>query len=161
MLLERDYRSNVIKAAIDKARSLDRSETLKKVEKTKENERVRFITTFDPRLPDISRILKENHKVMIESDGRLKGAFPKPPMVCFKRPPNVKDILCRAKLPPKRSHNVRIKKPGLRRCQKPKCRMCPYTGLQPGQVRECVKFARSGEEIKIKSPIDCQTSNVL
>ena len=68
MLLERDYRPKVIKAAIEKARSLDRSEALKKVEKRKENERVRFITTFDPRLPDIRRILKENHKVMIESD---------------------------------------------------------------------------------------------
>ena len=126
MLRERDYRPNVIKAAIEKARSLERSETLKKVEKCKdENDRVRFITAFDPRLPNIRRILKENHKVMLESDGRLKGAFNNPPMVCFKRPPNIKDIVCRAKLPTKRSHNVRSKKPGQRRCDKPSCRMCP------------------------------------
>ena len=72
------------------------------LEKSKEeNERVRFITTYDPRLPNIARILRENHKVMLESDGRLKGAFPKPPMVCFRRPPNINDILCRAKLHPK------------------------------------------------------------
>ena len=49
----------------------------------------------------------------------------------------------------------------IRRCQKPKCRMCHYTGLQPGQIRESVKFVHSGEEIKIKSPIDCQASNLL
>ena len=41
------------------------------------------------------------------------------------------------------------------------CRMCPYSGLQPSQVRESITFAHSGEQIKIKSPIDCQTSNVL
>jgi len=58
----------VIKGAILKARSLDRSEALKKVEERKENERVIFITTFDPCFPDIRRILKENHKVMVESD---------------------------------------------------------------------------------------------
>ena len=161
MLLNRGYRPKVVDAAIVKARCLDRSEALKKVEKSvEENERVRFITTYDPRLPNIGKILKENHKVMLESDGRLKGAFPKPPMVCFKRPPNIKDILCRAKLPPKRS-NMRTKKPGMRRCTKPFCRMCPYTGLQPDQLREFISFAHSGERIDIKSPIDCQDSNVL
>ena len=172
MLRERDYRTNVIKAAIEKARSLERSETLKKVEKSKdENDRVRFITAFDPRLPNIRRILKENHKVMLESDGRLKGAFNNPPMVCFKRPPNIKDIVCRAKLPTKRSHNVRSKKPGQRRCDKPSCRMCPYTGLQPGQVRGSISIggvprgasppSPPVEKIEIKSPIDCQTKNVI
>ena len=98
---------------------------------------------------------------MLESDGRLKGAFSKPPMVCFKRPPNIKDILCRVKLPPKRSHNVRVQKLGYRRCTKPLCRMCPYSGLQPGPVRDSISFEHSGDQIKIKSPIDCQTSNVL
>ena len=94
------------------------------------------------------------------SDGRLKGAFPKPPMLCFKKPPNIKDILCRAKLPPKRT-SMRTKKPGLRRCSKPSCRMCPYTGLQPGQTRESITIEHSGEQIEIKTPIDCQTKNVI
>ena len=118
-LLSREYRPKVVDAAIARARLLDRREALKKVEKSKEeNSRVRFFTTFDPRLPNIGKILRENHKVMLESDGRLKGAFPKPPMLCFKKPPNIKDILCRAKLPPKRT-SMRTKKPGLRRCTKP------------------------------------------
>ena len=56
---------------------------------------------------------------------------------------------------------MRVKKPGMRRCSKPSCRMCPYTGLQPGQVREFISFAHSGERIEIKSPIDCQDKNLL
>ena len=39
--------------------------------------------------------------------------------------------------------------------------MCPYSGLDPGQVRESISFEHSGESIKIKSVLDCQTSNVL
>ena len=34
-------------------------------------------------------------------------------------------------------------------------------GLQPGQVREFIYFAHSGEKIDIISSIDCQDSNVL
>ena len=98
---------------------------------------------------------------MLESDGRLKEAFPKPPMICFKRPPNIKDILCRAKLPPKRSHNVRVQKPGYRRCKKGSCRLCPYSKLNPGEVRESISIAHSGTVIPIKSVIDCQDSNLL
>ena len=41
-----------------------------------------FITTYDPRLPSISKILIQNWKVMIESDKRLRKAFPKPRLQC-------------------------------------------------------------------------------
>ena len=41
------------------------------------------------------------------------------------------------------------------------CRLCPYTGLAPGEVRDSIKFHHSGEVIPIKTAIDCQTSNVL
>ena len=162
LLLNRNYRPNVINAAIDKARALDRKETLKKVEKCREEEnRVRFIVTYDPRLPDLGKILRENHKVMLESDQRLKEAFPEPPMLCFRRPPNIKDIVCRAKLPPKRSHTTRNMKPGFRRCKKPFCRLCPYSGLEPGEVSESVTIAHSGAVIPIKSVLDCQTENLI
>ena len=82
-------------------------------------------------------------------------------MVCFKRPPNLKDLLCRAKLPPKRTYSTRIKKPGARRCNKPSCRMCPFMDLERGEVRESITIAHSGETIPIKSAMDCQTSNLI
>ena len=129
-------------------------EVRKKVERSREDEQsVGFVTTYNPRLANISKILKENWKLMIESDGRLAEAFPKPPMVCFKRPPNIKDLLCWAKLSPKRNFSTRPKKPGFRRCSKDSCRMCPYTGLDPGQVKESITFGLSGEVIPIKRVI--------
>ena len=39
--------------------------------------------------------------------------------------------------------------------------MCPYTGLQPGEIRESITIGHSGEKIEIKTPIDCQTPNVI
>ena len=96
---------------------------------------------------------------MTETDSRLKGPFSKPPMVCFKRPPNIQDIICRSKLPPKRTYRTRLKKPGYRRCDKPTCRLCPYSGLEPSQVRESTTFFE--ETVDIKSVIDCQTRNLL
>ena len=112
-LLDRNYRPKVIDAAINRARSLDRNETLKKVEKCRDEEnRVRFIVKYDPRLPDLGKILKENHKVILESDQRLKEAFPKPPMLCFRWPANIKDLVCHNKLPPKKSHTTRSSKLG-------------------------------------------------
>lgn len=163
LLLERGYRKNVINAAFDRARELKREEALKKVVRTEGEKRVRFITTYDPRLPSISKILTQNWKVMVETDGRLLKAFPKPPMVCYKRPPNIKDMLCRSKLPPKRRETTsRRMKPGFRRCTKQKnCRLCPFTQLAPGEIRQQVTFKHSGESIPIKSIIDCQTNNIL
>ena len=96
---------------------------------------------------------------MISEDQRLRPAFEHPPMVCYQRPKNLKDILCRAKLPPQRP--IRPPRPGFKRCTKGKCHLCPYTGLQPGEVLTHVKIQHSGEMIEIKSPIDCQTEDVL
>ena len=107
MLLSRGYRIKVIDAAFERARSLDRDEALKKVVREEEGtNRVKFITTYDPRLPQISQILTQNWKVMVESDKRLLKAFPKPPMIVYKRPANLKDTLCRAKLPIKKNERM-------------------------------------------------------
>ena len=33
---------------------------------------------------------------------------------------------------------------------KPACRLCPYTGLQPGEVLRTVKISSTGEELRVK-----------
>ena len=84
-------------------------------------------------------------------------------MLAYKRPPNIRDLLVRAKLPPERKRMMaRRRKVGFRRCQKKnRCRLCPYTGLAPGEVVGEVKITHSGEVIPIKSLLDCQTENLL
>ena len=101
MLLSRNYNKGVINAAIKKALETpletDRTEVLKKVVK-KQNDRVTCALTFNPKLPSISKVLQKHWKTMTADKKRLK-IFPKPPMVAFRQPPNLKSMLCRAKLP--------------------------------------------------------------
>ena len=53
----------------------------------------------------------------------MMKTFPAPPMVAYKQPPNLKSVLCRAKLP-QNTHPKR-KLIGMKKCNKP-CNVCPY-----------------------------------
>ena len=44
--------------------------------------------------------------------------FPKPPMVAFRQPPNIKALLCKAKLPSKRRFKPKRVIPGMKQCKK-------------------------------------------
>ena len=103
MLLSRDYKPRVIDAAIQKALAIPRSEALKRVVKKQETDRKVFSVLYDPRLPKLSSIVTKHWRVMVNNDSRCREVYKKPPMVSFRRPPNLKDKLVRAKLPPTRN----------------------------------------------------------
>ena len=53
-------------------------------------------------------VLEKNYMQMIGQDQRLARIFPKPPRPAFKRGKNIKELLCRARLPPDvKSRNTR------------------------------------------------------
>ena len=112
------------------------------------------------RLPSLSDIFRKNWETMLSEDIRLKSVFPKPPMVCYTRAKNIREELCTAKLPPARAR-VRDTSEGFKRCGKSGCRMCPFTGLQPGQLQKSVMVSSLGEEIPIRGNLTCQSSNLL
>jgi hypothetical protein len=97
MLISRRYNKNVLKAAISKAKTVPRAEVLKKVTKTK-NERPVLAITYNPKLPSISKIVQKHWNTMAK-DPNAKKCFPKPPMIAFKQPDNLKRMLCHAKVP--------------------------------------------------------------
>ena len=114
-----------------RAFDIPRVEALKKVEKKDAiSGRVRFRTTYDPRFPAITDILRKHHKIMVEKDGRLQKIFSQPPVVCYSRPKNLRDELVRAKLPRAQGRrSARKKQDGFFKCSKVTCRLCPYTAL--------------------------------
>ena len=63
MLLERDYKTKIIDAAIEKAKKIPRSEALKRVERSKSTDRAVFVVRYDPHLPDINNIPKKTGEV--------------------------------------------------------------------------------------------------
>ena len=49
--------------------------------------------------------------------------YPEPPMIAYKQTPNLKNVLCRAKLPSNKHPKRRLC--GMKACHKP-CNVCPY-----------------------------------
>jgi hypothetical protein len=122
MLISRQYNKNIVKEAIRKASELKRTEIIKKVEKKSTN-RVVFAVTYHPKLPSLSTIIQKHWQTMTK-DPVTKAIFPQPPMIAFRQPPNLKNKLCRAKLPTTKQHQRR-QMTGTKPCNKP-CGICPY-----------------------------------
>ena len=132
-LMERGYRGRSVEEAINKVRELNREDILQKVTREDKNKnRVRAVFLYDRRLPNISAIMIKNWKTMLTDDSRLKKVFQEPPMVCFRRGKNLREEIVQAKLPPDRFG--RPTEQGFKRCGRPKCRLCPYTNIQLGEI---------------------------
>ena len=97
---------------------------------------------------------------MVAEDIRLKSVFPQPPMVCYSREKNIREQLCQAKLPPARAR-LREVEDGFKRCGKSSCRLCPFTGLRPGQVQKSIMVSSTGQELPIKGRLTCKSANLL
>ena len=102
----------MISAGISKAKSVPREEALKKVEKKSKYEedgrQHRLIVEYDRRSsPALGGILDDNYHQMVARDRRMGRIFPNPPRPTYKRGKNIKELLCRAKLPPIRCVNTR------------------------------------------------------
>ena len=116
LLISRDYKPKSVEAAISKARLIPREEALKKVIKSKHSNRPVFVVNFDPRLPSITRIIRKHWRTMT-IDPRLAEIFPLPPLVAYKRLPNIKEKLIRAKIPVKTQRPKKDIK-GMKKCIK-------------------------------------------
>ena len=122
LLLDRNYKKNIINSAIDRAKQIPRKEALKRVNINKnEKRRPVFAVMYDPRLPALPSIVKKHWRTMVESDPHLKEVFPLPPLVAYRKPQNIRDKIVRSKIPstPKRINRM---VPGMTKCNN--CAIC-------------------------------------
>ena len=139
--------------AIQKARSIPRKEALKKVYRENTSPRPVFIINFDPRLPSISGIVNKHWRTMVQ-DPRLKEIFPQPPLVAYKRPPNIKDKIIRAKVPKPTISRAKRTIPGMKRCLN--CGVCPF--INEGKT---VKSTSNNMKVDINTSVSCTSRNVV
>jgi len=99
-LLARGYNKKVLKSAFNRVKLVDRDTALKKVIKNKNSNRVVCALTYDPRLPEPTKIMKKHYNNAVKTPG-FKKAFPEIPRICYRRSKNLGEMLIRAKL-----HNV-------------------------------------------------------
>ena len=103
---------------------MTREDALRKVERpTEVGRQHRLVITYDRRSsPALGSVLRNNYEQMVRQTLRTGRTFPKTPRPVYRRGKNLKDILCRAKLPPKRPVRTRAAEAtnhnGLTRCYK-------------------------------------------
>ena len=84
----------------------------------------------------------------------LAMVFPLPPLVAYKRPPNIKDKLIRAKVPDTLPARPRRIINGMKKCNK--CPICPYV-----QVGPIIKATQNNSSTEINAEVNCQTKNII
>jgi hypothetical protein len=173
-LRQREYPETVIAAGIAKARALLRLEAMKEVERAEGGggRQHRLVTEYDRRSsPALAGVLRANYEQMVARDQRLGRIFPNPPRPGFKRGKNVKELLCRARLPPARGGmNTRAAaadrggRNGLTRCNKGlnrnSCGACPHITSRPSEVIKKVRLG-TGVEIEVKGRMNCKTPGFI
>ena len=155
-LVTRGHSSRTVQLAINRVRSLSRSDVLKqKTEHRHATNRVPLVTTFHPSLPPLRTILHSNHHILHTSD-RLLQAVPDTPIVAFRRPRNLKDLIVRAEVPSLADHSSPVQH-GTFKCTANRCIICNT------HIHEGASFhsTTTGKSHHTKGNITCTTSNVV
>ena len=154
-LVNRGYELNFLKTQIRRATDISCNDALKPKPK-QQTDTVPFVITYNPALPNISRIIHK-HSNMLYSSDRCKNVFTNLPLVAYRRCKNISDILVRVKfLEPTNTDQSRSPS-GSFQCNKTSCTICPF--IEDG--RNQYSFYSTGQTFEIKSHITCETSNVI
>ncbi|GFO04316.1 hypothetical protein PoB_003082100 [Plakobranchus ocellatus] len=150
-LQTRGYPLRHIKSAIAKAKQIPRHSAIQKRNNvtTNKNERIPFVLTYNPALPNISSILKTYLPILHSSD-RCKKAIPSLPVTAFRRPKNLRDLLVHSST----HHTNNI---GFSPCLSPRCKTCIYT-----HTTSSFKSSTDGQTYKItQGPLTCNSNNII
>ena len=149
--LERDYPEHIINTAIKRAKKVPRQIALRETKNKNENQGPVFAHTYDPRLPAIAQIQAKHWRTMVSRNTYLSEVFKRPPLTAYRRQPNLRSLLVKAKVPSERDHQRVIK--GMKKCGKG-CGSCPY-------IKETKNVKINNKNWFINKKMDCNTFNVI
>ena len=111
-----------------------------------------FVVTYHPRLPHISKILRDLHPIL-ESSDRCKNAIKSVPFVAFRKPKSLGDYLVCAKVD---SHGPRDLVLGTVKCSSRRCEVCKYM-----DENSHFKSSQDDRRYSINYNLNCNSSNVV
>ena len=152
-LRRRGYNIQSISTATSKARSQRRDDLLRyKPKPEPSGTLIPFVLTYHPELPKVKEIVNK-HWPIIESSKRLNKIFPQKPIMAYRRPKSLRDILVHAKLNPDPSDDgpTGESKP----CGNKRCFTCKL--MTPTQIAK----SSSGASVKLKRQTNCKSANVI
>ena len=147
-LIKRGYNPGYVRKEIDRARRVPRGETLKDKQPVT-NQRILFVATFHSALPNIAKILHRLQPVL-QSSRRCQVAIGQVPMVAFRRPKSLKDILVHSDL------KRQIPDKGCRGCGDRRCRVCDFFVVGTG-----FKSRVTGRDFIINFTLNCNSDHVV
>ncbi|XP_063415986.1 uncharacterized protein LOC134697633 [Mytilus trossulus] len=123
-LKSRGYKTKNITDAFDKAKEKDRASLMEYKNKATRADRIPFVVTFHPDLTNISSSIRK-HWRLIENDSSLKEIFPSPPLIAYRRPKNLKDILVTSKVKKQETSKFGCYK----QCGRRNCKCCKAANI--------------------------------
>ena len=146
-LMQRNYPKILLLQAYLKARSMDRHTLIHQTTKRKQEERIRYITTYNHQNPPIKQILERNKAIL---ERNRKGIIYKELQVVYRRAPNLRDKLIKGQIQTKKQQKKGITKP----CNKP----CVTCNLM--ETSNTITTKRN-VSYKIEGKFDCQSHHVV
>ena len=148
-LKQRGYNNASINHCFNTASGIDRKDLIQYKEK-KTNNRVPFVITSHHVLINLSNIVRK-HWTTIQKHPLVCKIFKEPPVLDFRKPKGLRDILVRADISPRSAYNCQCQQCDYRRC-------ITYINIQ------CTyKFSSTytGEEFIIYCNANCKTGNII
>jgi hypothetical protein len=138
----------VIKKQIHATKNLDKSSNFRNQPK--------IVTQYYPGLHRINNVIKTAFPIL-QSSPLTENLFKVPPKVVFKKPPNLKNILVRPKLPAdEQFQENKNSKLGCDSCKKPRCKSCKIITPSNTFISSVTK-----KEYPIVGKMTCESSNVV
>ena len=139
---------------------LPRTDTKNKDVPSSKSRRIPLVLTYHPGLPDISALCRRLLPVL-HLNPAMKELCPEPPMLAFRKPPNLRSLLIRAKVPaldykptPKTCGPCSVK--GLKKGRK--CELCQCL---PTQSKVVSSYTSKTYPLKLNSMADCDSTFVV
>ena len=151
-LTKRGYKPKQTNKQIQKAAKKTRQDCLKTT-KPRTNHRTPFVVTYHQALPQLSTILKQNLDIL-QNSNTCKEAFPDAPILSYRRPKNLRDLLVRAKIKNATTSDPR----GSYKCHSRRnCLTCQH--ITDGTTT--FNFSNTDKNYDIKQRLDCNSTNVI
>ncbi|CAM4645092.1 unnamed protein product, partial [Caretta caretta] len=152
--LQLQYPPAEVKKQIDRARRVPRSHLLQD-RPNKENNRKPLAVTFSPQLKPLQRIIKDLQPIL-KDDPTLSQILGDRPVLAYRQPPNLKQILTSNHIPYNRTTN-----PGTYPCNKARCQLCPhiYSGdtiIGPNHISHTIRGSFTCTSTNVIYAIMCQ-----
>ena len=129
-LLKRGYTKGCINDAINKASKVPREASLKENHDQQKLDRVPFVITYNPLLPNLLKLLKDS-QIILDASEKCKTVFQTLPLVSYRIGRNLNDMLSSKRIPSQKNTKQEKKDPQDHdnTPTKPKSNQCPECGI--------------------------------